>query len=92
MSTKFKINLKAVHEKTTLTAYAVAKATGLSQATVRRYAYEDDVVLDYVPTTVVALANFYGVDWRSPDIVEVIEDGEEGESAPEIKTPLPVPA
>lgn len=73
---RFKVKLKAAHEKTGLSPYAVHKATGIAQNTVRKYVQEE-IIVDYIPMTVVALADFYGVDWRDPEVVEVIEtDGE----------------
>lgn len=82
MGQMFKINLKDAHEKTGLTFYAVSKQTGLAHNTVQKYA-ESVVTSTYIPATVVVLAEFYGVDWRAPAIVEVIEGDA---SAPERKT------
>ena len=84
---RFKVKLKAVHEQTGQTAYSVAKATELAQNTVRKYTAED-IIIDYIPTTVVTLCQYYGVDWRDPEIIEVIED----ESDPSISNPALAPA
>jgi predicted transcriptional regulator len=74
----FKIKLKPAHDAKGLTAYAVAKALRLSQATVRKYVdAKDGVTSSYVPAVVVRLAEFYGVDWRNPEIVEVIEESDD---------------
>lgn len=74
---KFKIKLKAAHDKTGLTFYAVAKQTGIASNTVQKYADVDVVISDYIPTTVIRLAQFYGVDWRDPSVVEIVEEAEE---------------
>lgn len=79
---KFRIRLKPVHEKSGMSPYKVWKKTGVAQTTVRKYVDADEVIQTYIPNVVVTLANFYGVDWRDPAIVEVIEED------PEIKTPL----
>lgn len=81
----FRIRLKPAHEQMGLTAYAVAKALGLSQTTVRKYVDNDEVLSSYVPSVVITLAKFYGVDWRDPAVVEVQE---EGVSSPEMRTAL----
>lgn len=80
---KFRIRLKQIHDRTGLSPYAVWKKTGISQTTIRKYVTTDEVVQAYLPDIVVALANFYGVDWRDPSVVEIVED-----DLPEIETPL----
>lgn len=82
---KFRIRLRDAHDALGLSPYMVAKRTGLSASTVRKYADVDEVISEYVPPAVVTLANFYGVDWRSTSIVEVIP---EGDDAPETETPV----
>ncbi len=84
MGTKFVIKLKAIHDQTGLTPYAIAKRTGLSQATVRKYVDVDQVTSDYLHIAIFTLAEFYGVDWQ--EIVEV-QNGEE--DSPEGLTPQP---
>lgn len=80
---KYRIRLKALHDKTGLTAYAVAKRAGITETTTRKYVYSEEVISDTLPIAVTLLADFYGVDWR--DVVETFEENE-------IKTPLAVPA
>lgn len=81
--TKFLVKLKATHDASGLTAYRVAEETGLSHATVRRYATSNAEV-DTIQQAVIILAKFYGVNWRSPEIIEVIaEDPEKLNSTPE---------
>lgn len=80
---KFKIKLGKLHEESGLTAYAVAKQTGLNENNVRNYVSSDFVVKEYVHTSVIVLAEFYGVDWH--DVVEMIEGDD---STPETETPL----
>lgn len=81
---KFRIRLKQLHDRTGLTPYAVWKETGFSQTTIRKYVEVDEIVQSYLPNIVVTLANFYGVDWRDPSVVEVIED----DTTPDLGTPL----
>lgn len=83
MANKFRIQLHKLHAKSGLTAYAVAKKTGIIQTTVRKYA-TSEVVSDIVHNNVVTLAAFYGVDWQ--DVVDVIDVTEESDN-PEVKTP-----
>lgn len=83
MAKKFRIRFRDLHEKSGLTAYAVAKETGLIENTVRKYVTKE-VVSERIYNYVVTLAEYYGADWK--DVVEVIDD-EEIEN-PEIKTPL----
>lgn len=71
---KFRIHLKELHNKSGHTFYRVAKDTGLSHNTVRKYA-EEDVESDLLPASVIVLAKYYGADWRSDEVVEII--GEE---------------
>lgn len=99
---RFLINLKDVHEKSGFTSYYVAKQLGLNQSTVRKYTtqiIETDELLSHVIT----MADFYGVDWHDPAIVEIIEGdeedtkpvktiGNEDESEGQMMAPLIVPA
>lgn len=83
---RYLIKLKDVHDKSGLTTYAVAKKLGLNQNTVRKYV-TSYVEAEMLPVYISKLAEFYGVDWRSPDVVEVIE----GEESPENETaPVPI--
>ena len=83
MAKKFKIKLAEPHEQSGLTAYAVAKSLKLNQNTVRKYVSED-VIAEALYPHVIDLVEFYGLDWRDPNVVEVIEDAPEGQT----KTPL----
>jgi len=73
---RFLINLKNTHEKSGLTSYAVAKQLDLNQGTVRKYTTQI-VETDELLSHVIAMADFYGVDWHDPAIVEVIAGDEE---------------
>lgn len=84
MAKRFKVRLKAAHDATGLTAYAVWKQTGVAINTVEKYTQQDELVADYIPATVIRLAEFYGLDWRDPKVIEVVED-------PEMESPLLVP-
>lgn len=74
---RFVIRLKEPHEKKGATHYRVWKDTGVVQNTVKRYAENAEVILESLPATVVTLARYYGVDWRDPAIVEVIDESDE---------------
>jgi hypothetical protein len=84
MEQKFRITFKEVHDRTGLTAYAVAKQTGLTENTVRKYVYVDEIVTDYIHSAIITLAKFYGLAWDDPAIVEIVEEND----LPEINTPL----
>lgn len=85
---KFRIKLQTAHIKSGKTAYAVARDLNLNQGTVRKYATEI-VETEWLPAHVIQLADYYGVDWRDPDVVEVIEEDSEED---ERKDLLAVPA
>lgn len=70
---RFRIKLGEIHKQTKLSPYMVAKQTGLAQNTVRKYVEVDEIVVDYIPSSLITLTGFYGVDWRDPAIIEVIE-------------------
>lgn len=78
----FRVRLKAVHEQTGLTHYAVAKLAGVAINTVVRYTSEDEITLDRIEGTLVRLLKAYGLDWRDPDVVRIVEDTE----SPEMQT------
>jgi len=82
---KFIIKLKDTHEETGLTSYAVARDTGLNNATVRKYTTEN-VLTERIYNYIKTLCDYYGVDWRDPNIIDWVSD-EEADS-PETKTPL----
>lgn len=84
---RFLINLKDAHEKSGLTAYAVAKRLNLNESTVRKYATQVVETTELL-SHVLLMADFYGVDWHDPAIVQVIEEDDEGQ----MKAPLAVPA
>lgn len=70
---KFIIRLHNVHRATGMTVYRVAKLTGMNPNTVGKYVGDGDVITGRLEGAVVQLAKFYGVDWRDPAIIEVIE-------------------
>lgn len=71
---KFRIKLKDVHENSGLTYYRVARQTGITHNTVQKYA-EAIVEQHSLPAQVLVMCKFYGVDWRDPAIVEVVNNG-----------------
>ena len=76
MSTKFKVKLKGIHEESDITLYRVSKDTNLPLNTVKRYAKHEPII-SRLEATVLTLCEYYGVDWRDPEIVEVIDEDEE---------------
>lgn len=90
MSGRFLIKLATIHQKSGLTPYAVARKTGLNENTVRRYVTED-VYSERIYSHIVTLTDFYGVNWRDPNIIEWVAD-KTGKESPETKTPLAIPA
>ena len=87
MSGRFLIKLAAIHQKSGLTPYAVARETGLNENTVRKYVTED-VFSERIYSHIVTLTDFYGVDWRDPNIIEWVADKQGIEESPETKTAL----
>lgn len=73
MHQRLKIKLHEVHNKTGFTPYMVGKLTGVNKSTVAKYVSNGDVIMEKLENAVFVLAKFYGVDWRDPAIVEVIE-------------------
>lgn len=73
---KFAIRLKEAHQKSGLSYYQVAKLTGVAKNTVVRYAPEeaDVVVVAHLDPAVLTLAEFYGLDWRNPSVVDVVDE------------------
>lgn len=70
---RFKVKLGEVHKQSGKTRYRVAKESGLSHNTVQKYVSVPEVIVDYIPATLILLTEVYGVDWRDPAIIEVIE-------------------
>jgi len=82
---RFIIKLRKAHLKSGLSAYMVAKKLNLNEGTVRKYATQD-VEAEFLPNHVLQLIEFYGLDWRDPDVIEVIHD--EDETLGQLKTLL----
>ena len=74
---KFKIHLHDLHRESGLTFYRVAKETGLNSNTVQKYVGNGDIITTRLESHVLELAKFYGVDWRDPAIIDVIEVDDE---------------
>ena len=77
MRTKFVIRLREAHRRSGLSAYMVAKRTGIAQNTVRKYILPESVIADRIESLVYDLTKLYGVDWRDPSIIDVIEVDDE---------------
>lgn len=80
MRQKFLVKLSQVHERNGETVYRVAKNSGVNYNTVKKYA-AGWIEADFLSPEVVRLADYYGVDWRDPNIVEVIDE-ESGDTKP----------
>lgn len=76
MVPRFKVNLKAVHDNTGLSPYAVAKQTGLAKNTVLKYVASSNLITERLESSLLTLFRFYGVDWRDPSIVDVVDVAE----------------
>ena len=87
MKPKIIIKLHEAHAKTGLSAYEVAKRLGLNEGTVRKYTSKE-VTAEFLPNHVLQLIKFYGLDWRDPSVIEVIEPNDKDESSGKFKTPL----
>lgn len=69
-----------------LTIYMVAKKSGASFNTVKKYA-AGDIKTPYLTGEVIQLCEFLGLDWRDPAVVqEMISEG--SESSGQLKTLL----
>lgn len=82
---KFRVKLKAIHDKSGKTAYRVAKEAGVAVNTVTRYIRDEELILDQIETTLAKILEVYGLDWRDPSVVETIY--ESGDIEPEIISP-----
>ena len=78
---RFVVRLKQAHVKSGKSKYRVARDNGLSDTTVSKYVDEDFVSFGQLPTQVIKLCEYYGVDWRDPAIVELVDDSGEEESS-----------
>lgn len=72
---KFVIKLSEAHRRTGLSPYAVAKRTGIAKGTIARYAENEQVIVDYFSSSILKLIEFYGLDWRDPAVIDVINNG-----------------
>lgn len=79
---RFRLHLQAIHKQSGFSVYDVAEALGMSKNTVWKYVRPDVVEFDYLPSTVLDLCEFYGVDWRDKSILEVFEESTEGQQKP----------
>lgn len=84
---RFIIKLHEAHAKSGLTAYRVATDLGLNEGTVRKY-LTGEVKAEVLPNHVLKLAEYYGLDWRDPSVIEVIEQSED--ESGQLKTLLAV--
>lgn len=72
---KFRVRLHDVHRKTGLSPYAVGKQAGVAQNTVKKYVEPPYFEADRIETTLISLLNFYGLNWRDPSVIEIVEEG-----------------
>ncbi len=82
---RFLVKLKEPHEKSGFSAYEVAKRLGLNASTVRKWVSKN-VEAEFLPDHVLKIVHFYGLDWRDPSVIEVIEV--ESEASGKLKTLL----
>jgi len=75
--TMFRISLRDAHQRSGLSAYAVTKRTGIAQNTVRKYILPESVTAERIEGLVIELTKLYGVDWRDPAIIDVVEVNDE---------------
>ena len=54
----------------------------ISTNTVAKYVEEDGVETEYLNANIAALINFYGLDWRNPEVVELFFKEEKAEDSP----------
>jgi hypothetical protein len=83
---RFLVKLKGPHDKSGLSAYEVAKRLGLNAVTVRKWVSKD-IEAEFLPDHVLKIVHFYGLDWRDPAVIEVIDSGKD-ESSGQAKTLL----
>ena len=83
---RFLVKLKEPHERSGLSAYEVAKRLGLNAVTVRKWV-TNNVEAEFLPDHVLKIVNFYGLDWRDPAVIEVVDVAED-ESTGQLKTLL----
>lgn len=74
MAPKFRIHLHDAHKQSGLSPWKIYKRTGIAVNTVRKYIEPKEIIADRIEGTLVALIEFYGLDWRDPSVIEVIED------------------
>lgn len=76
MGIKFVVKLRQTHLASGLSKYRVSKDTGIAMNTVVKYVDVDAVEVGQLPNAVLQLIRYYGVDWRDPNIIEVVDDQE----------------
>lgn len=82
---KFVVRLREAHLASGLSKYRVARDNKVSDNTISKYVDEDFVSFGQLPTQVIKLCEYYGVDWRDPQIVQIIEDGSEDELSGQLR-------
>ncbi len=86
MKNRFRINLRDAHIASKKTVYRVATDTGLVYNTVDKYA-SNIVETEILPSHVITLAEYYGLDWHDPEVIKVTQVSED-ESSGQLKTLL----
>lgn len=92
---RYMINLTDAHKVSGLTAYKVHQqltqrfgSTFIDKRSVDKYTSQI-VITQRLPVFIVELCAFYGLDWRDPDVVQVI-DMPEDQDEEKIGTPSTV--
>jgi len=70
----FRIKLQGIHKATGKSVSQVCEETGLNYNTVRRYVIPRVAEFGRIDPAYIVLANYYGVDWRDPEILEFVPD------------------
>jgi len=83
---RFQIKLHEAHKQSGLTVYAVAKRLNMNFNTVNKYV-SSDLTVERLPPEIKKIAAFYGLDWRDPAVVEIVEVED-----PEMRSLLALPA
>lgn len=73
MAPRFRIHLQDAHKDKGLSPYKVALLTNVAQNTIKKYVEPEEVVVERIEGVLVSLIEFYGLDWRDPAVIEVIE-------------------
>lgn len=72
--------ISKAHAQSGLTVYRVQQDLDMNYNTVQKYVTRD-IVTERLPPEIEKLAAYYGLDWRDPNVVSVIEVEDEEDTA-----------